>query len=128
MLQGEVVDVVNVLSLGSITQTSQHTTLCIYRILVQLKLIHTWDASSYTICSPRYEGLALGALNARTHRLNCLICKEGWFRGCAESLDKYRLLAIWSEPAWRRVKLHPMLTILRVTGSRRAEGLDTPLA
>ena len=35
-----VIDVIIVLSLGFITQTSQHTTLCIYTILVYIKLIH----------------------------------------------------------------------------------------
>ena len=85
------------------------------------------DASNYDLCSSSYEELALGAPNAWTHRLLDVLKRVE----SENALNHWANIVCWpygSEAAWRCVQLRPMLILLRGTGSRRAQCLDTPPA
>ena len=84
-------------------------------------------ASNYDLCSSCYEGLALVALNAWTHRLLDVLKRVG----SENALNHWTNFVCWpygSEAAWSCVQLRPMLILLRGTGSSRAQCLDTPPA
>jgi hypothetical protein len=86
------------------------------------------DAPSYTLCSPCYEGLALGAPNAWTCRLLGALIKGVRSGNALNHWTNIVCSPCGGGAAWRCVQLRPMLTLLRGAGSRRAQCLDTPPA
>ena len=82
-------------------------------------------ASGYGLCLPCYEGLTLGALNAWAYRLLNILKRAG-SAGALNHWPNIVFSPYGSGTAWGRVQLRPIFTMLRGTGSSRAQYLETP--